>query len=116
MKYDVYRHKDATDEQFVYMDKFFKQVEEEDKQLCNGAQVNLNVGTYSAGQLQPSEESAVLYHQNLVREAVTKHRQKEERLKEEIWPARLETVAGKNGDVEFCQKLEACTAMKASEW
>ncbi|GAD95714.1 Rieske 2Fe-2S family protein [Paecilomyces variotii No. 5] len=48
MRYDVYRHKDATDEQFIAMDKFFKQVEEEDKDLCNGAQTNLNTGIKDA--------------------------------------------------------------------
>jgi hypothetical protein len=107
MQYEVYRNKNATDAEVEAMDKFFKQVENEDKELCNGAQVNLNVGAYSFGELQPFHEKGVLYFQRLLRDAVMEHREKEQEAKEEIWPARL-TTAG-SSDVKFCQDLEACT-------
>lgn len=56
MQYEVFRHKDASDEIFKELDDFFKQVESEDKNLCNGAQQNLNAGVYINGNLQPSNE------------------------------------------------------------
>lgn len=39
---EVYRHKNATDKEFNDLCEFYKQVLEEDKELCNGAQQNLN--------------------------------------------------------------------------
>lgn len=56
MQYEVFRHKDATDKDFNEMDSFFKQVENEDKELCNGAQQNLNAGVYVTGNLHPFNE------------------------------------------------------------
>lgn len=115
-EYEVYRHKHATDADFDESDKFFKQVEHEDKALCNAAQVNLNLGTYSIGQLQPEAESGVLYSQDLIRRALQEHRQKEKEAGREIWPTRL-TVAGENADVLFCQKLGTCEAtIRQVEW
>lgn len=114
MKYDVYRHKDTSDDAFTTWDNFFKQVEDEDKQLCNGAQLNLNSGTYSAGFLQPEQERGVLHFQKLVREAVMDHRQREEDLKEEIWPARQDPRG--NGDVKFCNGLESCSGTQVPTW
>lgn len=115
MKYDVYRHKDATEEGFISMDKFFKQVENEDKELCIGAQTNLNTGTYTAGELQPDCEEGVLHFQKLVREAVIAHRQKEEESEEEIWPARYKAAG--NSDMDFCSNLEkGCMEAKMPSW
>lgn len=111
-QYEVYRHKDATDEQFYGMDKFFKQIEQEDKELCMAAQRNLDVGTYSSGPLHTFHEKGVLHLQGLLRKAVMDHHRKEEEAKQEIWPARASAVG--NQDVEFCQKLEACTNGGAS--
>ena len=56
MEYEIYRHNNATDEEFKYMDDFFKQVVSEDKGLCNAAQKNLNAGLYTNGQLHPELE------------------------------------------------------------
>jgi hypothetical protein len=115
MRYDVYRRRGASDEQFIAMDKFFKQVEEEDKELCNGAQVNLNIGTYGAGELQPCAELGVLHFQHLVREAVMAHHKQEEKKGKEIWPTRL--ASDRNEDMEFCSALESCTnGIKAADW
>lgn len=57
LEYEVYRHKDASDQQFGDMDAFFRQVENEDKQLCEGAQRNLNAGVYVNGELHPANET-----------------------------------------------------------
>lgn len=57
--YDVYRHKDCTDEVFKENHDFFVQVESEDKMLCANVQRNLERGTYNSGPLHresdPSE-------------------------------------------------------------
>lgn len=56
MEYEVYRHKDATDEEFSTIDELYKQVLKEDKDLCNNAQRNLNAGLFTNGRLQPENE------------------------------------------------------------
>jgi hypothetical protein len=61
LQYEVYRHKDAPTEVFDELDAFFKQVEGEDKQLCEGAQRNLNAGVYVNGVLHPSTEKVCFY-------------------------------------------------------
>lgn len=56
MEYDVYRHNSAGDEDFDRINQFYKQVLQEDKDLCNGAQKNLNNGIFINGQLHPEKE------------------------------------------------------------
>jgi hypothetical protein len=56
MEYEVYRHCDATDEEFNKIDQTFKQVLLEDKDLCNNAQKNLNAGVFLSGPLHPKCE------------------------------------------------------------
>ena len=56
IEYEVYRHKDATDEEFENINAFYRQVLEEDRQLCNLAQENLNTGVYVNGELHPEKE------------------------------------------------------------
>jgi hypothetical protein len=115
-EYEVYRHKNATDAEFEEKDKFFKQVELEDKELCNAAQVNLTAGMYSAGQLHPVREDGVLHFQKLIREAVKAHREEEKQAGTEIWPTRG-LGASQNDDVQFCQDVAGCTATKElSDW
>src|SRR5690348_10843230 len=87
MEYEVYRHKDATDEDFTGISEFFKQVLREDKDLCNGAQKNLNAGIFVNGELHPRVEKGPLFFQTVTRELVTSHRQAEEKLGAEVWPA-----------------------------
>ncbi|RSL70869.1 hypothetical protein CEP53_001755 [Fusarium sp. AF-6] len=116
MQYEVYRHKDATDEEFKEVDDFFKQVESEDKGLCNAAQKNLNAGVYVTGDLNSFNEKGVLYFQKILKEAVVQHRNEEQKAGGEMWPAR-KTVA-RNGiqeEIEFCQGLCDSKA-KEVEW
>lgn len=56
LSYEVYRHNDATDEEFERIDQVFKQVMKEDKELCNAAQKNLDVGIYTKGNLHSRVE------------------------------------------------------------
>ena len=60
MEYEVYRHNDASDEQFNGISDFFKQVLKEDKDLCNAAQENLNAGIFINGELHPRAEKVRL--------------------------------------------------------
>lgn len=118
LEYEVFRHKDAKDAEFKDGYDFFKQVEIEDKELCNSAQKNLNLGIYEAGELEPHQEVGVLYAQRMFREACMTHRKEEREADGEIWPARLNNRAGSsNEDVEFCRELEMCSVgKKMVEW
>lgn len=53
---EVYRHKNATDEEFANINAFYRQVLDEDKQLCEGAQQNLSSRVYINGELHPEKE------------------------------------------------------------
>lgn len=56
MEYDVFRRNDTTDEDFARINEFYKQVLQEDKDLCNGTQKNLEAGIFINGQLHPEKE------------------------------------------------------------
>lgn len=53
---EFYRHKNATDEEFNNIIKFYMQVLEEDKRLCEAAQENINSGVFINGELHPDKE------------------------------------------------------------
>lgn len=57
IEYEVFRHRNATDEAFEKINDFYRQVLEEDKQLCNAAQENLNAGIFVNGELHPEKEN-----------------------------------------------------------
>ncbi|KAI4595546.1 hypothetical protein KJ359_006892 [Pestalotiopsis sp. 9143b] len=56
MEYEVYRGNEAPDEHFTWISEFFKQVLREDKDLCNAAQKNLEIGIFTNGVLHPQAE------------------------------------------------------------
>lgn len=87
MRYEVYRHKDATDEDFTLISDMYKRIMSEDKYLCIQSQKNLNAGVFVNGQLHPEMERGPLHFQKTVREVVTEHHKKEEAVGHEIWPA-----------------------------
>ncbi|RGP71257.1 cytochrome p450 oxidoreductase [Fusarium longipes] len=118
MEYEVYRHKDATDEDFEKVDSFFKRVLGEDKCLCDAVQKNLEAGVFTNGELHPDLESAPLFFQKTVRHLLAEHSRQEQDSKAEIWPARRPTADSgfAKGDDEFCNRL-ACKADQANmEW
>ncbi|GMF81301.1 unnamed protein product [Aspergillus oryzae] len=53
---EVYRHRDATDKEFDDINAFYRQVLDEDKELCVGAQGNLGTGVFVNGELHPDKE------------------------------------------------------------
>ncbi|EXJ63125.1 hypothetical protein A1O7_03570 [Cladophialophora yegresii CBS 114405] len=86
MQYEVYRHADCTDQDFEDLDKFFKQVEAEDKYLCTNAQKNLNAGGYVTGPLHPHREKGVLHFKSLIKRLLVEHGNQEKILGREITP------------------------------
>lgn len=53
---EVYRHRNATDEEFQKINAFYHQVLAEDKDLCDGSQRNINGGVYVNGEYHPEKE------------------------------------------------------------
>ncbi|CAI7606617.1 unnamed protein product [Penicillium discolor] len=93
MRYEVYRHKDATDEAFNLISDMYKRIMSEDKYLCVHSQKNLNAGIFVNGQLHPEMEKGPLHFQKTVREVVTEHHAKEEAAGHQIWPAKHDLPA-----------------------
>ncbi|KAI1634286.1 Rieske domain-containing protein [Biscogniauxia mediterranea] len=116
---EVYRHKNATDEEFANINAFYRQVLAEDKELCEGAQRNLDARVYINGELHPEKEKGPIHFQNAVRKGVMEHRRREEELGREIWPAAPE-ITGEmkteklEEEEDFCSRLEAssCAAKR----
>lgn len=115
MEYEVYRHVDATDDEFTYIDQFFKQVLHEDKALCNATQKNLNAGIFVNGQLHPDLESAPIFFQSTVKRLLTDHRSAENAVGHDIWPARQQIAGAQAAEEDdFCKGL-SCSS-PATEW
>ncbi|KAF5004577.1 hypothetical protein FDECE_8907 [Fusarium decemcellulare] len=117
---EVYRHYSASDEEFKAIMAFYKQVLEEDKDLCNGTQKNLNAGVFLNGELHPEKEKGPIHFQNTVRREVMEHRRKEVAQDEQIWPAMPklshEMMTGKLNEEEvLCSELERESCMGRSE-
>jgi hypothetical protein len=53
---EVYRHKNAPDKEFEAICDFYRQVLEEDKDLCEGAQRNMDANVFTSGELHPDKE------------------------------------------------------------
>ncbi|KAF7554710.1 hypothetical protein G7Z17_g2729 [Cylindrodendrum hubeiense] len=119
MEYEVYRHKNASDEDFEKIDAMFKRILGEDKWLCNNAQKNLNSGIFVNGEMHPHMEEGPLYFQSRVRELLQSHWKLEEAAKQEINPARpaLPTGAYATGkDLGLCSTLACSKQASTLEW
>lgn len=119
MRYEVYRNKNSSDEDFELINQMYKRIMSEDKYLCNQAQKNITAGVFVNGELHPRMEKGPLYFQKLVREAIREHREREKLIKDEIWPARQglpNRALESQEDIEFCSGLACKTNEKALEW
>ncbi|KAJ5612257.1 hypothetical protein N7510_005451 [Penicillium lagena] len=87
MKYEVYRHKNASDDDFELISGMYKRIMSEDKELCIATQKNLNIGVFVNGELHPRLEKGPLYFQKTVRELLQEHYKREEEAQQQIWPA-----------------------------
>lgn len=109
MSYQVFRHKDATEEAFQTVNQMYKRIMSEDKVLCAAAQRNVNNGVFLNGEMHPRMEKGPLFFQNLCREAVMEHYAREKTANKELWPARQQlngyNAAVSEKDVEFCAGL-----------
>ncbi|KAL6229464.1 hypothetical protein BDW75DRAFT_249646 [Aspergillus navahoensis] len=118
MKYEVYRHKNASDADFDLVNQMYKRIMSEDKYLCAYAQKNLNAGVFVNGELHPTMEKGPLYFQKVVRDLVVEHFEREEKEKKEIWPARQilpkESEVSEK-DVQFCSSLSCQSGANANE-
>ncbi|KAK1148854.1 hypothetical protein N8T08_008739 [Aspergillus melleus] len=122
MRYEVYRNKSSSDEDFDRINQIYKRVMSEDKYLCIEAQKNINTGVFINGELHPRLEKGPLFFQAAVREIVQAHHKREELVGQEIWPAR-QTLPGKaqvsREDEDFAAKVartsqankESCDSM-----
>ncbi|KAH8647738.1 putative Rieske 2Fe-2S family protein [Xylariales sp. PMI_506] len=121
MEYEVYRHIEASDEDFNSINDFFKQVMSEDKDLCNAAQNNLNGDVFVNGELHPEAEKGPLYFQKLTRDLVMSHHKQETAMGKEWWPAMPQSIltVRNQEEVDFCKKLDCAAGAgyhSALEW
>lgn len=120
MEYQVFRSKHATDEQFDLVNNIYKRVMSEDKYLCDLAQKNLNAGVFVNGELHPKFEKGPLFFQKVVRETVTEHWEKEQKAKQEIWPAKQIVEGGtkeqSRKDSDFCEGLSCSNVPETFAW
>lgn len=114
MRYEVYRNPKFTVEEFKADYEFLKQVEMEDKYLANGAQTNLNTKTYMAGPLHPIQETGVQYFDNLVRNILKSHVEKEKTEGRKIWPA-SRTIETKQLDEDMALCNSVCSGTEGGE-
>lgn len=108
MRYEVYRHKGSSDEDFEHVNQMFKRIMAEDKELCTRSQENLNNGVFVNGELHPKLEKGPLYFQGMVRDLVTEFHKREERTGQQIWPSRQALPAAattSQEDMDFCTNL-----------
>ncbi|EGX91794.1 iron-sulfur cluster-binding protein, rieske family domain protein [Cordyceps militaris CM01] len=111
MEYEVYRNAESSAAAFTEISDFFKDIMREDKELCNGAQKNLNAGIFLNGELHPRAEKGPLFFQMLTRNLVNRHYEEEQAAGAQIWPAvpRHRVSDMIQNDVDLCGKLE-CAA------
>lgn len=115
MQYEVYRNIHSSDQYFEEADRFFKQVEGEDKYLCSNAQKNLNAGGYVSGPLHPHNEKGVLHFKSLIKNILVEHREKEKSLGRQITPAKRVPNSNEIEEEElFCRGLNNDTVADAS--
>lgn len=108
MRYEVYRNKNSSEEDFQLINSIYKRVMSEDKYLCVNSQKNLENGVFVNGELHPEMEKGPLYFQQMVRELVMGHHEREEKEGHEIWPAQQRlpgSASTSREDMDFCSKL-----------
>jgi hypothetical protein len=112
MRYEIFRNKHSSEEDFQRINTMYKRIMAEDKVLCDLSQRNLNAGVFVNGEMHPKMEKGPLFFQKVVRDTVYEHHKREKAAGKEIWPARQNlpnTASVSQEDVEFCNSL-SCTA------
>lgn len=122
MRYEVYRNKNSSEEDFQYVNQIYKRVMSEDKVLCEKSQRNLSAGIFVNGEMHPKLEKGPLFFQAKCRDTVTEFHKKEQAAKQQIWPARQQ-LPGKmassriaQADIDFCAGLSCATQQEGMAW
>ena len=110
MRYEVYRNKNSSDEDFETINSMYKRIMSEDKYLCANAQKNLNTGVFVNGEMHPRMEKGPLYFQKGIRDTVTQHYRREKESGQEIWPARQVVPESDQEDISFCAQMDKCVS------
>ncbi|KAF2096169.1 ISP domain-containing protein [Rhizodiscina lignyota] len=95
-EYEVFRNVNISDQEFEDADKFFKEFEAEDKDLCNNVGVNLASNTYVQGPLHPGKENGLKKHDAVEKETGRQY-----------WPARWNQMLEGSVDEDelFCNNI-----------
>ncbi|KAJ5151319.1 uncharacterized protein N7482_010571 [Penicillium canariense] len=109
MRFEVYRNKNATDEDFELVNSMLKRIVSEDKTLGVNIQQNLNTSGVINGEPHPRLEDSPLNFQTVVKDIVIDFHKREEEVGHEIWPSR-QTLPSEaktsQDDIDFCSKLQ----------
>jgi hypothetical protein len=119
MRYEIFRNKHSSEEDFQLISQMYKRIMAEDKVLCDLAQRNINAGVFINGEMHPKMEKGPLFFQKRVRETVFEHHAREKAAGGEIWPSRQtlpSTAQASLEDVEFCSGLACSTNAEALVW
>lgn len=119
MRYEVFRNKNSSEEDFQFINQLYKRIMSEDKVLCDLAQKNLNAGVFINGEMHPRMEKGPLYFQKFCRDTVTTHYKSEQAAKQETWPARQNlpaTAMVSQKDIDFCSGLACQTNQEGLVW
>ncbi|PSN61674.1 ISP domain-containing protein [Corynespora cassiicola Philippines] len=112
MRYEIFRNKHSSDEDFKLISTMYARIMAEDKVLCDLAQRNLNTGVFIAGEMHPKMEKGPLFFQKTCREVVVEFHKREKAAGQEIWPARQELPSSakvSQDDIDFCSGLTCST-------
>ena len=119
MRYEVFRNKNSSEEDFQVVNQIYKRIMSEDKYLCDLTQKNLNAGVFVNGEMHPKMEKGPLYFQKFIRDTVLAHYKGEQAAKQEIWPARqtlpVAAMVSKK-DIDFCSGLSCQTNQETLVW
>ncbi|KAF7544089.1 hypothetical protein G7Z17_g10227 [Cylindrodendrum hubeiense] len=110
MKYEVYRNKNASDDDFKVTNDIYKRILTEEESIFASAQNNLIDGAFVNGQNGP------LLFQNSVRDLIEAHYKREQEANREIWPARQvlpEDATSTEKDIGLCSNVDCCRIKKA---
>ncbi|CAH0027984.1 unnamed protein product [Clonostachys rhizophaga] len=112
MHYQIFRNKNSSEADFRLIADLYRRVVSEDKDLCEGAQKNLNAGIFVSGELHPRLEHGPLSFQEGHREAIRAHVKQEKALGRQIWPARQRLPASATNNIE---DEELCSGLACGE-
>ncbi|KAF5234951.1 hypothetical protein FAUST_7382 [Fusarium austroamericanum] len=121
MHYQIFRNIKSSDEDFHLAADMYRRVVAEDKDLCIGAQRNLEAGVFISGELHPRLEHGPLSFQDGHRDAIHAHVKLEREAGRQIWPARQklpDTEGAKKNmeDEELCSSLSCGGLQEVLAW